>query len=834
MTSQRFSSRKPARRDFLRALGEAFPFALLVALPLIWKLPFETSLFLRSSETASVHSAFGLFVEGDVFLVTACLVAAGVLLALRLFAFCFRKNSVNVFFSAGLLRKTLYRNRVLAGLLALAAAILVPLSVDLAMNVASFGGSAYVFKTFLYLVAALFAVALSGFSIGVLVSTVSGHLIEAAAATGLITAVPQLIVSLLGLVDRFMLKGNALENVVTGTDNKLRMLCSLLSPYGFLDSLGGEDGEAALTVGRVIDKGCELSFTRSLVLPVCVWFVLGAGLLVAGAVLFRRRKVENAGSVGLFALPGNVIGTAAFLFVALLLSEYIVYSYDVTFESYDELYVFERLFYHNAAAIGLCLALAGAAVFCLVQFVVRRNVKRFLKTLPVAGCLVLFTVLAVLSGPTGHYGAYNRLPAHDAIQSVSFHNVESTGVFTTEFLPDYSGEFYAFESDADSDVQLAEDLFTLLHDAKPYDGKSERTVCGVSFRLKDGTQVARTFTICDRETQEAFARKLFDSEYMDRYLQRRFLAAAEAAGSAPPESGSDNYNEQELRDYLNIFYTAGDWYLLGGDGLFNGCRVSDGVAGTLTVDPDKVTVVDDKRGLFEALCADYSAISYDEVYTPADRPLAILTCEENVETAYSADRVFAPDGVAEEAAGGSGAGHGDTGTCGREKRFDLTPQMTHTLAFLKTHGYTPSPYDGKVKSAFVTTEKLSLSGACGMIDGTWQSGYDETVFDAFWKFPEGLVSAAFVYSDSLLPFNDEGRMKPDAPMTTRLDLLKTVYSDAGSPLEEITDPKAASALYARSFPFYDTYGDDGRYLYVVFDDSTLVSAYLPASAATIS
>ena len=62
---------------------------------------------------------------------------------------------------------------------------------------------------------------------------------------------------------------------------------------------------------------------------------------------------------------------------------------------------------------------------------------------------------------------------------------------------------------------------------------------------------------------------------------------------------------------------------------------------------------------------------------------------------------------------------------------------------------------------------------------------------------------------------------------TEYDLLKKVYQDAGHPLISVTDTEKAREIVDNTVSQYLTMGDNGRYVYVIYEEGMIVCYYLP-------
>ena len=72
----------------------------------------------------------------------------------------------------------------------------------------------------------------------------------------------------------------------------------------------------------------------------------------------------------------------------------------------------------------------------------------------------------------------------------------------------------------------------------------------------------------------------------------------------------------------------------------------------------------------------------------------------------------------------------------------------------------------------------------------------------------------------------------DKPMT-EYELLKKMYKDIGHPLTSVTDTEKAQEIFGKTVSDYMFLGDQGRYVYVVFEEGPIVCYYLPEANMSV-
>jgi hypothetical protein len=152
--------------------------------------------------------------------------------------------------------------------------------------------------------------------------------------------------------------------------------------------------------------------------------------------------------------------------------------------------------------------------------------------------------------------------------------------------------------------------------------------------------------------------------------------------------------------------------------------------------------------------------------------------------------------------------------------------MTNTLKFLKDNGYELTTEPLKVKEVLYADKKMSLMEAqnefarvnkadyrgWGEYD-IYLSDYNNPMFEHTYF--------AFDANYNLGYFIDTG-----APVT-EYDMLNMIYKDAENPLVSVKDPVKAQEIVDNTVSQYMTLGDDGRYVYVIYEGDVMVWYYLP-------
>ncbi len=257
-------------------------------------------------------------------LAAAAAMGMGLLAGMSLFGFVRDKRETTIFFSLGMTRTGLYRNRAAAGTGMLSGCTGIPVAVSLWLNVQALGGYQGLVRNALYLWAGLALMALCGFFAAATVSFLSGTLGEAlvcwAGVMGTVTA----LCYCCNLLMEKLYWGNA-RGVVSYTGGG-QIMPSLLEEYAcfnpllfFLDEMETH-GQFLRPLKSDVPQPVSPKMLAG-------WALVCVALAVAAGFFLWRRKAEEAGIGGVhLVLEQWVVLLTGFLAFSLLFSFFYDYS----------------------------------------------------------------------------------------------------------------------------------------------------------------------------------------------------------------------------------------------------------------------------------------------------------------------------------------------------------------------------------------------------------------------------------------------------------------------------------------------------------------------------
>ena len=107
-----------------------------------------------------------------------------------------------------------------------------------------------------------------------------------------------------------------------------------------------------------------------------------------------------------------------------------------------------------------------------------------------------------------------------------------------------------------------------------------------------------------------------------------------------------------------------------------------------------------------------------------------------------------------------------------------------------------------------------------------ESTYDKESGYHYWIF-ETVKDVTFTSGDLIWSTFSATSSFINNESLENVEMLKRVYKDAGQPLSSITDKAKAEAVVNKAVPKYMTSGDNGRYIYIIYEEGPMVCQYLP-------
>ncbi len=726
--------------------------------------------FIFDSEQAAYNPLFYIF--------PALLVVISLLVGVLLFRFVTNKKTVNVYYSLGIKRADLYTARLVAGIIMMLAATLIPLAVSLGINLHFFGSSAMLWRTFLFYAVHCTISVLAGLTIAAAVSSCVGTVIESIGFSAVLAAFPSVVTMCVNYSVPAILNGapgityyDIYPSSSSYGDMHLDMTNStlfgraiahinllMLNRSSFINSSSVE----AMT------KEAAKKWAAPSLTPYILWAVLIAAFFVFGLFMFKRRKAEICGFPGRSAVLNFVLCMIASFGAASLIIYFIAYTSQIS----------------RWIMIALVIV-AAFLVFVILDVILHLSFKALKKDWKIGLVHVGLMAAFLLSLYTGFFGYSSRVPDVQSIESASIsapNALMGSYKLGNGLRSGYNSNLYYFGEDGLKDYY--------------YVGNRSNSLVE-DFKDKDDINTVREIHKAMIKAGNINEMNCDPDDYSKRATSQKVIIKYKL------KNGRELvrvYNYVPLTDYPTL-YTLEDtknWNSKIKNELLN--IDSENVIPILfSAQMDKRTAVDEEltAGLARAIYNDISTLSSDKFLTSNAKYLgsvAFYVSRQNTqEEAYygSATTVTEPmpepgieedpdmsrqDKVNELSAHGESSGHyislGDYST------VPITSEMTNTISFLKEHGLYEKLTD---ESPIVSVRVKDMGHSTDSVQARYGYGYCSPIFNAFWddgksKAVSKTDSTGYTYQVS--NYNSGDFMPKDAVTITNKTIVEKLAANA--------------------------------------------------------
>ncbi len=803
MTSQKSLKNNVISNDFKRSLTGSVIFPAIAFIVLFVFLTIPVIQYVTRDEfvQARVHTEISMFLAPSstfqymFYLLPVGMVLCGMLTAIKSFSFLMLKKQVNVFLSLGVTRNTLLTNRTLSAVIMLFAATFIPIFTIYVINIVSFGISVHLTELFLFLLSLLFVCGITGYAIATAAIMITGNLFETALTTFSFTVFPLIVNYTVMAFSSSFLKG-----YVTKVESGIVFL---FTPWtigqnifgrtvnnGYVEHIGPENLLYVLQRDTVPEKYKipeELCVNLGFTLPIILWAVLSVVFIGLAYYLFNKRKAEHANSLGKFPFSRAIVSTLAFTVISW--------------------FVCEMLYNVHPAIVIIAMLAAAFTGYCLVQLILSRNLKSVAHSLKWFAALATVLVITFVAFVTGFFGTYNKIPDKADVKSVSIEMSALSGYSHYIYPWDSSENFVEGTSDESKEAVLK--AYKLLADEKTEYGKDCIDHIRLAIRDKDGKVTYRGFDIFKEETYMQYLNLIYGSDFHDKILENYLIEEI----SEYPDRDSTGFLRQFIWAYVDE------------------SMIFDTSAGDLNY-------ITDTTDLCKALYEDLSAMSVEELLRNPEAPIGYLgymypdsdflgLAAANVNTIYPPiDENY--DGVYyEEVYIINEMGEKIEPEYKYALASDAIPvysSMKNTVKYLTDNGYM-TDLQLTVKEVLYSDGPLSIQNAKAQYATVNEKNYKGwgTAENMFFETSELFFDDTAIYRNS----NEMMGYFLTEKMTER-DLILEIYKVAGHPLTSVTDSAEAKKIADKTVTDFLVLGDEGRYVYIIYEEGPVVCRYLPA------
>lgn len=708
----------------------------------------------------------------------ALLVVISLLVGVLLFRFVTNKKTVNVYYSLGIKRADLYTARLVAGIIMMLAATLIPLAVSLGINLHFFGSSVMLWRTFLFYAVHNVICVLAGLTIAATVSSCVGTVVESLGFSAVLAAFSSVVTMCVNYsvpailngapsktyYDIYPVASSFGENYLDMTNSTLfgraiaHINLLMLNRSSFINSSSIE----AMT------KEAAKKWAAPSLTPYILWAVLIAAFFVFGLFMFKRRKAEICGFPGRSAVLNFVLCMIASFGAASLIIYFIAYTSQIS----------------RWIMIALVIV-AAFLVFVILDVILHLSFKALKKDWKIGLVHVGLMAAFLLSLYTGFFGYSSRVPDVQSIESASIsapNALMGSYKLGNELGSGYNSNLYYFGEDGLKDYY--------------YVGNRSNSLVE-DFKDKDDINTVREIHKAMIKAGNINEMNCDPDDYSKRATSQKVIIKYKL------KNGRELvrvYNYVPLTDYPTL-YTLEDtknWNSKIKNELLN--IDSENVIPILfSAQMDKRTAVDEEltAGLARAIYNDISTLSSDKFLTSNAKYLgsvAFYVSRQNTqEEAYygSATTVTEPmpepgieedldmsrqDKVNELSTHGESSGHyislGDYST------VPITSEMTNTISFLKEHGLYEKLTD---ESPIVSVRVKDMGHSTDSVQARYGYGYCSPIFNAFWddgksKAVSKTDSTGYTYQVS--NYNSGDFMPKDAVTITNKTIVEKLAANA--------------------------------------------------------
>ena len=658
----------------------------------------------------------------------ALLVVISLLVGVLLFRFVTNKKTVNVYYSLGIKRADLYTARLVAGIIMMLAATLIPLAVSLGINLHFFGSSAMLWRTFLFYAVHCTISVLAGLTIAAAVSSCVGTVIESIGFSAVLAAFPSVVTMCVNYSVPAILNGapdityydiypssssygdmhlNMTDSTIFGRIiSHINLL--MLNRSSFINSSSVE----AMT------KEAAKKWAAPSLTPYILWAVLIATFFVFGLFMFKRRKAEICGFPGRSAVLNFVLCMIASFGAASLIIYFIAYTSQIS----------------RWIMIALVIV-AAFLVFVILDVILHLSFKALKKDWKIGLVHVGLMAAFLLSLYTGFFGYSSRVPDIQDIESVSI-SAPNALMGSYQLGRELSGSY-------DSSIHYSE---RYLKDSYYVCNRSNSVVGG--FKDKDDINTVREIHKAMIKAGNLSKMNCDPDDYSKRVTSQTVIIKYKL------KNGRELirvYKYVPLANYPTL-YTLEDtknWNNKIKDELLN-IDSENVIPIVFSAQMDNRIAVDEEltAGLARAIYNDISSLSSDKFLSSNAKYLgsvafyvnrsqredySMYESSEYANATSMTDEITEEETLSRQETVDGFANHKDsTGrylALGDYSVVPITEEMTNTISFLKAHGLYEKLSD---ESPIVSARIADMGDATDSENIQYHSGYSTPIFNSFW------------------------------------------------------------------------------------------------------
>lgn len=708
----------------------------------------------------------------------ALLVVISLLVGVLLFRFVTNKKTVNVYYSLGIKRADLYTARLVAGIIMMLAATLIPLAVSLGLNLHFFGSSAMLWRTFLFYAVHNVICVLAGLTISAAVSSCVGTVVESLGFSAVLAAFPSVVTMCVNYSVPAILNGapgityydiypssssyGDMHLDMTGSTMFGRIISHInllmLNRSSFINSSSVE----AMT------KEAAKKWAAPSLTPYILWAVLIAAFFVFGLFMFKRRKAEICGFPGRSAVLNFVLCMIASFGAASLIIYLASKNPDIS----------------TWLLIAILLVIS-MAVFLVLDILVHLSFKALKKDWRIGLVHVGLMAAFLLSLYTGFFGYSNRVPDVQYIESASIsapNALMGSYKLGNGLQSGYNSNLYFGEDGLKDYYYVGNRSNSLVEDFKDKDDIN--TVREIHKAMIKAGNLNKT-----NSDSDDYSKRVTSQKVIIKYKLKNGRELVRV------------YNYVPLTDYPTL-YTLEDtknWNSKIKNELLN-IDSENVIPIVFSAQMDNRIAVDEEltAGLARAIYNDISTLSSDKFLSSNAKYLGSVAFYVNreqredysiYESSEYVNATSMEDEITEEEEPLSRQetvdnlairdnSQGKYLALGDYSVIPITEEMTNTISFLKAHGLYEKLSD---ESPIVSVRVKDMGHSTDSVNARYGYGYSSPIFNAFWddgksKAVSKTDSTGYTYQFS--NYNSGDFMPKDAVTITNKTIVEKLAANA--------------------------------------------------------
>ena len=726
--------------------------------------------FIFDSERAAYDPLFYIF--------PALLVVISILLGVLLFRFVTNKKTVNVYYSLGIKRADLYTARLVAGIIMMLAATLIPLAVSLGINLHYFGSSAMLWRTFLFYAVHNVICVLAGLTISAAVSSCVGTVVESLGFSAVLAAFPSVVTMCVNYSVPAILNGapgityydiypssssyGDMHLDMTGSTMFGRIISHInllmLNRSSFINSSSVE----AMT------KEAAKKWAAPSLTPYILWAVLIAAFFVFGLFMFKRRKAEICGFPGRSTVLNFVLCMIASFGAASLIIYLASKNPDIS----------------TWLLIAILLVIS-MAVFLVLDILVHLSFKALKKDWKIGLVHVGLMAAFLLSLYTGFFGYSSRVPDVQSIESASIsapNALMGSYKLGNGLQSGYNSNLYFGEDGLKDYYYVGNRSNSLVEDFKDKDDIN--TVREIHKAMIKAGNLNKT-----NSDSDDYSKRVTSQKVIIKYKLKNGRELVRV------------YNYVPLTDYPTLYALEDtkNWNSKIKNELLN-IDSENVIPIVFSAQMDKRTAVDEEltAGLARAIYNDISTLSSDKFLSSNAKYLGSVAFYVNreqredysiYESSEYVNATSMEDEITEEEEPLSRQetvdnlairdnSQGKYLALGDYSVIPITEEMTNTISFLKAHGLYEKLSD---ESPIVSVRVKDMGHSTDSVNARYGYGYSSPIFNAFWddgksKAVSKTDSTGYTYQFS--NYNSGDFMPKDAVTITNKTIVEKLAANA--------------------------------------------------------